>query len=101
VKADRKLRKAAYMEDCTLRVPGVCNYDPETTVFAHAPSRDNGMGLKASPDYMRWGAFACSACHDFMDGRAISLLLDSSHKPQLWLDGIYETQKRLREKGLL
>lgn len=93
-----KIRKAARGQPCTIRAPGVCNHDPETTVLAHAPCIDKGMGIKG-PDW--WGAFACSSCHDFLDGRAISPIDDSTAKPTLWLQGIYETQRYLRGVGLL
>lgn len=92
-----KIRAAARGQTCTLRLPG-CNGDTETTVFAHAPSVDNGMGLKTAPDF--WGAFACSHCHDVVDGRVPTsdqriLILER------WLAGVYETQKRLLAAGLL
>jgi hypothetical protein len=94
----KKITQSARGEACALRVPGCCNFNHETTVFAHAPCVDSGMGIK-SPDW--WGAYACSSCHDFMDGRAFSKFVDSTNKDRYWLAGIYETQKKLREKGLL
>lgn len=97
-KRNTKITRSARGESCSLRVPGVCKFDHETTVFAHAPCVEKGMGIK-SPDW--WGAYACHGCHNFMDGRAISPYVDSTEKPQIWLDGIFETQKKLREKGLI
>ena len=72
--------------------------DNSTTVFAHAPSIDNGMGLKQARDF--WGAFACGHCHDIVDSRVPStdqriLILER------WLAGVYETQKHLIEIGLI
>jgi hypothetical protein len=93
-----KITRSARGEACSLRVPGVCNFNRETTVFAHAPSRSSGMSKKSEN---WWGAYACSGCHDFMDGRAISPYLDSSDKPGIWLDGIHETQQKLIAKGLM
>ncbi|WP_170709125.1 nuclease domain-containing protein, partial [Escherichia coli] len=29
------LRKAARSRACTVRIPGVCNHNPETSVLAH------------------------------------------------------------------
>lgn len=62
------IRKAARGQDCTLRIPGVCNWNPETTVLCHSPFLDSGrgMGLKA-PD--EEACFGCSACHDVLDRR--------------------------------
>lgn len=93
----RLIRNAARGQTCTLRLPG-CNNNPASTVFAHAPSIDNGMGLKQARDF--WGAFACSSCHDKVDGRVVTsemriMILER------WIAGIYETQKRLIEAGLI
>ena len=59
-----KLRESAKGQHCMVRLPGVCNGNPETTVLAHL--NGGGMGMKQS-DLL--GAFACSACHDAVDGR--------------------------------
>jgi hypothetical protein len=93
----RKIRNFARGQTCTLRLRG-CNGNPETVVFAHAPSIDNGMGLKQAKDF--WGAFACSNCHDMVDGR-VSTKDDRITILERWLAGIYETQKRLIEAGLM
>ncbi|MCY0910866.1 nuclease domain-containing protein [Massilia antarctica] len=62
------IRRAARSQDCTLRIPGVCNFDPATTVLCHSNylADGKGMGLKA-PDTA--AAFGCAACHDVLDGR--------------------------------
>lgn len=53
---------------CQIRLYGVCNHDPATTVWAHAngSAAGKGVGMKA-PDLL--GAYACSACHDAYDRR--------------------------------
>ena len=52
-------RKSAKGQPCMVRLPGVCNGDPETTVLAHyRMSGYCGTGMKP-PDEM--GAWACSA----------------------------------------
>ena len=63
----QKLRESARGQDCTLRLLGVCNFDSSTTVLAHLPCGQKGMGMKG-PDMI--AAFACSACHDAVDGRS-------------------------------
>ena len=61
-------RKAAQGMPCMIRLPNVCNGDPETTVLAHYRlSNYCGAGLK--PDDEIFGAWACSACHDECDRR--------------------------------
>ena len=61
-----KIRKSARGEDCTLRLE-VCNGNPETTVLAHI-GHNRGMGIKCA-DY--FAVYACSACHDVIDGRVL------------------------------
>ncbi len=33
----KKVRDSARGQDCTVRIPGTCNFDPATTVLAHLP----------------------------------------------------------------
>ena len=62
----KALTKAARDQDCTLMLDNVCNGDPATTVFAHFNDGFQGMGIKANDTS---GCFACSSCHDVIDGR--------------------------------
>lgn len=88
-----KLRKSARGQQCTLRLTG-CNYNPETTVLAHIRiNRFCGIGMKP-PDYM--GVFACSNCHDKIDGRVKS---DDTYKDILRAQN--ETLKYWVEVGLI
>lgn len=93
-----KIRESARGEDCLVRIPGVCNRNPETTVLAHYRLAGYcGTGIKP-PDYM--GAYACSACHDEIDERTNSGYTRGNLK-QFHLEGILRTQARLIEKGLM
>ena len=87
------LRQSASGEQCTLRL-GCCNHNPETTVLAHLRLFSMaGMGAKP-PDWC--AVFACSACHDALDGR--------SHEPWGWDDvarALIFTLRRQFDKGLL
>lgn len=88
-----KLRKSARGQRCTLRLRG-CNHNPETTVLAHI--RNNqfcGVGMKP-PDYM--ACFACSHCHDAIDGRVKS---DDTYKDILRAH--FETLKIWFDAGLI
>jgi len=94
--AKSKIRKSARGEDCQVRIPEVCNGNPETTVFAHLGG--GGMGAKM-PDL--FGAYCCSDCHDLVDGRSqCSDISDASIKADFY-DGIFRTQLILIEKGLI
>ena len=61
------LRKAAEGRDCTVRLPGICNWNPETTVLAHI-RRGHTAGVGQKPIDLI-AVLACSACHDCIDGR--------------------------------
>lgn len=95
-----KLTKAARGRDCQVRVPGVCNHDPETTVLAHYRlAGTNGMGCKPN-DFQ--GAWACSACHDYVDGRSSSRRADDREQVrQLHAEGVMRTQAILIREGVV
>lgn len=65
----QKVRTAARGERCTVEIVGVCNHDDATVVFCHFPDVSHGVGHKAC-DFS--GGFACSSCHDAIDGRSRS-----------------------------
>ncbi len=60
-----KIRKAAKGKECQVRIPGVCNFNNETTVSAHL----SGGGVAGKVADMH-SAFTCSDCHDAVDGRS-------------------------------
>lgn len=64
-----KLTKAARGRDCQIRVPGVCNGNPETRVLAHFRMAGTRSGMGIKPNDLQ-GAWACSACHDAVDARS-------------------------------
>ena len=84
-----KLRRFASGQSCTLRIEGVCNGNPETTVLAHL--RGAGMAVKLN-DHL--AVHACSRCHEYID----------SSPPDYWdriPAALYETLGRLRAAGLI
>lgn len=95
------IRASARGEECTIRLPMVCNGNPETTALCHSNllADGKGMGLKA-PDTR--AAYGCSACHDVLDGRASR---PSGWTYEMVLErfevAIERTQAILRMKGLL
>jgi hypothetical protein len=93
-----KVRESARGEDCTLELPGICNCNPETTVFCHSNrlADGKGMGMKA-----KTGAYGCSSCHDVLDGRAPRPQWMSYDDMQQFFDeAVKRTQDRLEAKGL-
>jgi len=86
------LRKEACGRDCMIRLPGICNHDPDTTVLAHVRlSGVSGMGMK-SPDLL--GAWACSACHDVVD-RRVKTTIDIGEIRLAHLEGMVRTINQL------
>ena len=61
------LPESARGQHCTIRLPGICNANPETVVLCHLPNTGlSGVGMKPN-DLL--ACFGCSACHDVIDGR--------------------------------
>lgn len=96
----KKLRDSARGQDCTVRLVGICNFDPATTVLAHLPCGQRGVAMKG-PDNM--AVFACSACHDAIDGRrrgvevaGEDLLRALAETQQAWMRGGLMTLKGAR-----
>ena len=91
-------RKEAKGRACQVRLVGVCNYNPETTVLAHIRATGiTGAGQKA-PDQL--GAWACSCCHDAIDLRTKT----GYSKDELLLahfEGMARTQAILISEGKL
>ncbi len=89
-----KIRKSARGEDCTL-ILGNCS-GSETVVLCHI-GKNRGMSIKCSDHF---AVYACSNCHDVIDGRAPALygskMVDSAK-----LTALERTQQKLIDKGLL
>ncbi len=89
-----KLRESARDQECLIRIPGLCNFNPDTTVLAHF--NGGGMGRK-KPDLL--ASFACSDCHDVVDRRThldldeewVELLFRQGNERTLqwWIDNDY------------
>lgn len=85
------LRALARGQPCQVRLPGICNGNPETTVLAHYRLAGlSGMGLK--PNDLQ-GAWACSACHTAIDTDK-QYALDFAF-------GVFRTQAALLRRGAI
>ena len=91
-----KIRKSARGKDCTVRIPGVCNFNPETTIHAH--KNGGGMGMKENDIF---GARCCSACHDVIDGRNSKSAYERVQILKMFYEGIFRTQQQLLDEGLI
>ncbi len=95
-----KITKAAKGRHCTIRLPGICNSNPETSVMAHLPSGvrfGKGMGTKPSDLLV---AIACSDCHGVCDGR-IKTDFDREFIKLAWWEGHGETLVILEKAGII
>ena len=82
-----------------VRIPKVCNFNSETVVLAHIRLTGvSGMGMK-SPDLI--GAWACSACHDEIDGRTNRSGLTRDELRLAHYDGMVRTIVQLEKEGLI
>lgn len=94
-----KITSSAKNEPCTVRLPFICNYNSETTVYAHINGVRFGHGIsKKSSDIH--GAYCCSNCHDAIDGRTKSKYSKTELKLAHY-EAVIETQLKLIQKGLI
>ena len=93
------LCKAARGRECQVRIPGVCNGNPETSVLAHYRLAGTcGTGCK--PDDTQ-GAIACSACHDLIDGRKKTTDYTRDELRLMHAEGVLRTLAIWKQEGLL
>ena len=84
---------------CRVRIPGVCNHDPETTVLAHIRMQTVTGVASKSPDLL--GAWCCSACHDLVDGRTKHEHFDWEYIQLMLFEGVIRTQYQLIKDGIV
>ncbi|MGK0524555.1 MAG: hypothetical protein ACI92N_002194 [Pseudomonadales bacterium] len=91
-----KIRESAKGEPCLVRIPGVCNGNPATTVLAHL----NGAGVGCKHADHK-AAYACSACHSWLDGGYVQSGYGRTTRDLWHLESVIRTQDRLIEKGCI
>ena len=92
------LRKQARGRECTIRIPGVCSFNPETSVLAHYRLAGTcGTGCK--PDDLQ-GAIACNCCHDAIDGRTKTEYSRDALK-LMHAEGVMRTLAIWRKEGFI
>jgi hypothetical protein len=92
------LRTLARDKPCYVRLPDVCNGNPETSVLAHLRLIGiSGMGMKA-PDIL--ACPACSCCHDAIDRRS-HMDLDRDYVRLAHMEGVARWQSKLIQDGVL
>ncbi|HHQ4306214.1 TPA: DUF1364 domain-containing protein [Serratia fonticola] len=92
------LRKAAKGRECTIRVPGVCNFNSETSVLTHYRLAGLcGMGIKPN-DLV--AAIGCSSCHDAVDGRVKTEFTREELK-LMHAEGVFRTLEIWKKEGFV
>jgi hypothetical protein len=91
-----KLRNSARGQECNIRIPSVCNFNPETTIRAHGGSGAGWGGKSRDIE----GSFCCSACHDAIDGRTRTPF--TAIELKLWAkEGAERTREHWEQIGLI
>jgi len=93
--AKSKLRDSARGQSCQIRIYQVCNGDNSTTVLAHLGG--GGMGMKKNDIH---GAYACSNCHDAVDGR-LKTAYSANELKLSHYEGVERTQDIWLKSGLM
>ena len=89
------ITKSARGEECQIRIPGHCNFNPDTVVFCHFGG--GGMAYKANDIH---GAYGCSTCRDIIDKRKYTNIPNDTLL--IWFyEAIIRTQAILIKKGLI
>lgn len=86
----KKILQSAKGQECQVRLPGICNFNSETTIPAHVGS-GGGMGSKVSDIHI---AYCCSSCHDELDGRTLKMQNREQVELFAW-HGVQRTQELL------
>jgi hypothetical protein len=88
-----KIRQAARGRECQIRLVGICNFNPETTVGCHFRMAGLcGMGLKPSDLHI---AFGCSDCHRYVDTHK------DAETQLAFAHGVLRTQYMLLNEGVI
>jgi hypothetical protein len=97
----QKVLRSAKGQPCSARFPGICNGNPETTVWAHlnGGAFGKGLGVKAH-DVL--GFHACFACHSYLDvGHGTRPILTNDVLLECVLSAVCETYVRLITAGIV
>lgn len=89
-------------EQCTLRLPGICNRNPETTVWAHSNTPEGGKARGKKLEIVdHIGAYACDCCHMVYDRQhSRPPGMTKEYVDARFEQGRIESEQKLKEKGL-
>jgi hypothetical protein len=87
-----KLLASAEGKPCMVQRAGVCNGRTDTTVWAHSNQAIHGKG-KGLKSHDPFGAYACSACHDWLDRDALRMGVSREDRDAVHDEAMRRTQK--------
>ena len=91
-----KYTRSARGQECQIRIPGYCNFNPETTVLCHL----NGAGIGRKALAIS-GAYGCSTCHDIVDHRKPVKEFDHDEIALMHHEGVQRTQELMVSEGVI
>ncbi|VEJ54604.1 DUF1364 domain-containing protein [Pragia fontium] len=92
------LRKEARGRECQVRIPGICNGNPETSVLAHLRLAGTcGTGIKPVDTQ---AAISCNCCHDTIDGRTKTAYTHDELR-LMHAEGVFRTQAIWIREGFI
>lgn len=97
----KALRQSARGEDCLVRIPGACPFNPEMTIWSHYRGSAGGKGLGLKSDDLN-GAYCCTVCDAIYDGQRPPPKGMTMEEVKLcWHEGHVRSIIRAREKGVI
>lgn len=95
-----RITESARNEDCQVRIPGICTFDPAKTIWSHCRhgAAGKGRGIKALDIA---GAYACTACDAAYDQMIGAKHMTRAEVDLDWFMGHVRSLVRLKEKGLI
>ncbi|MGA7781109.1 MAG: nuclease domain-containing protein [Paraburkholderia sp.] len=98
---NQKIRDSARDEDCLVRLPGACLFDPRATIWSHYRGGAGGKAGALKADDLA-GAYACTACDAVYDGqRPPPAGMTYADVVLAWHEGHIRSIVRLHAKGVL
>lgn len=95
-----KITASANGEDCQVRYPGICSFDPAKTIWSHCRHGSAGKG-KSIKALDLAGAYACTACDAAYDQMQGARGMTRAELDLDWFHGHMRSLVRLAEKGLI
>lgn len=96
-----KIRESARGEDCQVRIPGICAFDPDYTIWSHSPLMAAGKG-RSIKSLDVCGAYCCTSCDAVLDRQVKAPSGMTREEVEIaWHEGHLRSLVILSQKGLI